>query len=120
MAKFFQSEIAAFDGDRNNFQNVKFKKNDFDNTTAAEGGSILEIIPVHYKNPPVIQFIAFVTGFTESFDVKYASEQPFGRTNPYYVWQGNNRTISLNFDIPSSGISNGLHNLNNLFVIILS
>jgi hypothetical protein len=120
MAKFFQSEIAAFDGDRNSFQNVKFKKNDFDSTSAAEGGSILEIIPVHYKNPPVIQFIAFVTSFAERFDVKFASEQPFGRTNPYYVWQSNDRSISLGFDVPSSGISNGLHNLNNLSWLLAS
>ena len=60
MPKFFQVEKAAYAGEKNTFSNVKFKKNDFDSSYAAEAGTILEIIPVHIKNPPVIQFIAYV------------------------------------------------------------
>ncbi len=44
MPKFFQAEIAAYDGQKNGFQNVKFKENDFQNSSAAEAGSILEFI----------------------------------------------------------------------------
>jgi hypothetical protein len=120
MPKFFQSEIAAYDGEKSGFQNVKFKKNDFRSSTAAEAGAVLEFIPVHYPNPPVIQFIAYITNLSENFDVQYAAEQPFGRTNPYYVWQNNNRTISLGFDLPASGISKGLDNLNNLSWLVSS
>ena len=120
MAKFFQSEIAAFDGDRNGFQNVKFKQNDFNSSTAAEGGTVLEFIPVHYKNPPVIQFIAYLDSFSDRYDTQYGEQQPFGRTNPYYIWQGNKRSIGISFAIPSSGISNGLHNLNNLSWLLSS
>ena len=120
MAKFFQSEIAAFDGDRSGFQNVKFKKNDFNSSTAAEGGAVLKFIPVHYKNPPVIQFIAFLDSLSDRYDTQYGEQQPFGRTNPYYIWQGNKRSIGISFAIPSSGISNGLHNLNNLSWLLSS
>ena len=67
MPKFFQSEIAAYAGDKSGFQNVKFKKRDFDNSTAAELGTILEIIPVHIKNPPVIQFIAYLDSLSGSY-----------------------------------------------------
>ena len=114
MAKFFETEIGAYDGEKQGFQNVKFKKNDFQNSSASETGTILEFIPVHYPNPPVIQFLAYITNLNERYDVKHASEQPFGRTNPYYIWQGNDRSISLGFDLPSSGIASGLDNLNNL------
>ena len=120
MTKFFQAEIAAHDGEKSKFQNVKFKKNDFQNSSAAEAGTILEFIPVHYPNPPVIQFISYITSLTEAYTTDHAQEQPFGRTNPYYIWKGNNRTISLSFDIPSSGISKGLDNLNNLSWLLAS
>ena len=58
MPKFFQSEIAAYNGAKTKFTNVKFKKGDFENSDAAAAGTLLEFIPVHVKNPPVIQFIA--------------------------------------------------------------
>ena len=48
MPKFFQSEIAAFDGEKSKFKNVEFKKHGFENSSAAESGAILEFIPVHY------------------------------------------------------------------------
>jgi hypothetical protein len=114
MPKFFQTEIAAYDGDKTGFQNVKFKKNDFRNSSAAEAGTVIEFIPVHIRNPPVIQFIAYITNLSERYGVRFATEQPFGRTNPYYIWQSNNRSINVAIDIPSSGISSGLDNLNSL------
>ena len=120
MPKFFQSEIAAYDGEKSTFQNVKFKKNDFQNSSAAEAGAVLEFIPIHYPNPPVIQFMAYVTNLSETYDVNTSKEQPLGRTNPYHIWQGNDRKISLGFDIPSSGIAKGLDNLNNLSWLLAS
>ncbi len=120
MPKFFQSETAAYGGDKNGFQNVKFKQGDLHNSPAAEAGSVLEIIPVHYPNPPVIQFIAYLANLDDRYNVKYTAEQPYGRTNPYHIWGGNDRSISVGLDIPSSGISNGLDNLNNLSWLLSS
>jgi len=114
MPKFFQSEIAAFDGDKAEFQNVKFKRNDLSNTSAAEAGGVLEIIPVHIRNPPVIQFVAYISSLTDRFGSDFSQQRPFGRTNPYYIWEGNNRELNLSIDIPASGISKALDNLNNL------
>jgi len=114
MPKFFQNELAAFNGEKTTFQNVKFKKGNFENSEAAEIGTLLEIIPVHIKNPPVIQFIAYIDTLTDSFNTEYTPEQPFGRTDPYYIWKGNKRNISLSWGIPSSSVSMGLNNLNNL------
>ena len=42
MPKFFQSEIAAYGGERNEFKNIKFKRNEFQSSAAAEAGTILE------------------------------------------------------------------------------
>jgi hypothetical protein len=120
MPKFFQSEIAAFDGDKAEFQNVKFKRNDFTNTSAAEGGGVLEFIPVHIRNPPVIQFVAYIESISDRFGANFSQESPFGRTNPFYIWEGNSREISLNVDIPASGISKALDNLNNLSWLLAS
>ena len=114
MPKFFQSEIAAYAGDKSGFQNVKFKKRDFDNSTAAELGTVLEIIPVHIKNPPVIQFIAYLDSLSDSIQSQQTPVQPFGRTDPYYMWKSNKRSIRVGFSIPSTSISKGLDNLNNL------
>ena len=114
MSKFFQSEIAAYGGDKQTFQNVRFKKGPLNNSSAAEAGTILEIIPVHIKNPPVIQFIAYVESLSDTYNTQYSSEQPFGRTNPYYVWKGNKRSIGVSWAIPSSSTATALNNLNNL------
>ena len=120
MPKFFQSEIAAYDGDRQGFQNVKFKKGSLQNSSAAQGGGVLEIIPVHIKNPPVIQFMAYITQLNERYSAKFTPEQPFGRTNPYYLWQANDRSITIGIDLPSSGISSAFNNLNNLSWLLAS
>ena len=114
MPKFFQSEIAAYAGEKSSFKNVEFKNRDFENSTAAELGTVLEIIPVHIKNPPVIQFIAYLDGLSDSIQSQQTPVQPFGRTDPYYMWKSNKRSIRVSFSIPSTSISKGLDNLNNL------
>jgi hypothetical protein len=114
MPKFFQSEIAALSGEKSTFQNVKFKKTDFGNSSGAETGTILEIIPVHIKNPPVIQFISYLDNISDKFSPNFTSVQPFGRPDPYHVWKSNTRSITVGFTIPSSSVTSGLDNLNNL------
>ena len=114
MPKFFQSEIAAYGGERTSFKNVDFKKNSLENTDAATAGTVLEFIPIHIKNPPVIQFIAYLKSFTDDFNVQFNSEQPFGRTDPYYMWKNNSRAVNITWDVPSSSVSMGLNNMNNL------
>ena len=114
MPKFFQYELAAHAGDKQTFQNVKFKKDNFDNSAGAESGALIEIIPVHIKNPPVIQFIAYIDKIDDKFTVDYTTEQPFGRSDPYHIWKANKRDITLNLAVPSPSISKGLDNLNNL------
>ena len=114
MPKFFQAEKAAYAGEKDSFQNVKFKKGNLESSAAAVAGTVLEIIPVHIKNPPVIQFIAYLDSISDSFNSQQTAVQPFGRTDPYYMWKSNKRSIRVAFSIPSSSVSIGLENLNNL------
>ena len=114
MTKFFVNELAAYAGDKTNLRNVEFKKRNFENTAGAEAGTLLEIIPVHIKNPPVIQFIAYLDNLSDNFNVEYEGKRPFGRTNSYYIWKGNDRSITLGFSIPSTSVRTALDNLNNL------
>ena len=114
MTKFFQNEIAAYGGDKNGLRNVKFKKRNFENTAGAEAGTLLEIIPLHIKNPPVIQFIAYLNNLDDNFNLKTQPKTPYGRTEPYYIWQGNDRTINLGVSIPNSSADVALDNLNNM------
>ena len=114
MSKFFQAEIAAHGGEKNTFKNVDFKKNNFDNTSAAVQGTVLEFIPIHIKNPPVIQFMAYIESMSDKFGSSYTSEQPFGRTDPIYVWKSNKRDITVNWVLPSSSTAMALNNMNNL------
>jgi len=114
MARFFQYEIAAHAGQRDRFKNLEFKKGNFENSLGARQGTLLEIIPVHVKNPPVIKFISFITALSDNYAPEYSQQQPFGRPDPYYIWKSSRRSISLTWSIPSSSETNALDNMNNL------
>mgnify|MGYP003116744401 FL=1 len=114
MPKFFQVEKAAFAGEKDTFKNVKFKKRNLENSYAAEAGTILEIIPVHIRNPPVIQFIAYIASISDTVSTEHTLQQPFGRPDPYYIWKSNHRTITVDFTVPASSIAMALNNLNNI------
>ena len=116
MPKFFQYELAGFNGEQpdQGFSNVKFKDGDFESSAAAADGALLEIIPVHIKNPPVIQFLAFLDNIKDEIKQDTSEETAFGRTSPYYIWKGSRRNINISLNIPSTSIASGLNNLNNL------
>ena len=120
MPKFFQNELAAYGGEKQTLQNVKFKKRTLANSSPAEAGTLLEIIPLHIKNPPVIQFIAYIETFSDKFSVNYSSEQPFGRPDPYYIWKNNKRSITINWALPAGSKAMALDNLNNLSWLLAS
>jgi len=113
MTKFFQNEIAAYSNEKDRLKNVEFVR-DFQNSVGAERGTLLEIIPVHIRNPPKIQFMAFLESLSDRFNPSYSKEQPFGRIDPYYVWKSADRSISVTLNIPSSSPQKALDNFNNL------
>ena len=59
MSRFFQKEeIVAHAGEKTQFKNVDFTEGDFlENSPGAAAGTLLEILPVHIKNPPIIVWL---------------------------------------------------------------
>ena len=102
--------------------NVKFKKqNDgFTPSSQAQKGAVIEFIPMHFKNTPVIKFIAFIDDIKDNIKQDFTPQQPFGRTDPIQIWKSSSRDISLNFKILSSDEEMALRNLNNLSWLIAS
>ena len=106
----------------NQLGNVKFKKQNegFDSSTQANQGTVIEFIPVHFKNTPVITFIAFLDDIKDNVKQTFTPQQPFGRTDPIQVWKGASRDISLSFKIVSSDEEVALRNINNLSWLMAS
>ena len=80
----------------------------------ASRGTLLEIIPMHIKNPPRITFMAFLGEFTDSFSPEFESPKIYGRSDSYHVWKASPRSIGLSWTIPSSGKNMALRNLANI------
>ena len=102
--------------------NVPFKKagEGYTSSKQANQGSVIEFIPMHFKNTPVISFIAFLDDIKDDVRQDFHPVHPFGRTDPIQVWKGSKRTINLNFNIPSSDEEMALRNINNLSWLLAS
>ena len=116
----FPSDIGLLG--ENKLGNVKFKKSGEGYTSSKEAnqGSVIEFIPMHYKNTPVIKFIAFLDDIKDSIKQTFQPEQPFGRLDPIQVWKASSREISVTFNIPSSSEEMALRNVNNLSWLVAS
>ena len=106
----------------NHLTNVKFKKQNegYTSSSQANKGSVIEFIPMHYKNSPVISFIAFLDDIKDNIKQDFSPQQPFGRTDPIQIWKSSSRSISLSFKIVSSSDEMALRNLNNLAWLMAS
>ena len=58
-----------------------------------------------------VQFPAFLTDFSQTFDATWNTEEVFGRMDPIATYQGTKRTMSLGFDIPSGNKAEAKNNL---------
>tara|TARA_B100000131_G_scaffold90220_1_gene86935 strand:- start:26323 stop:27171 length:849 start_codon:yes stop_codon:yes gene_type:complete len=120
MSKFFANERAALGKAAS--VNAEFKKDNaaFGSSPEAQTGTVLEFIPVHVRNAPVITFMAFIKSMSDNFRHDHQPEQPFGRPDPYHIWQKSERTISISWTVPSTSKESALRNLNNLNLLIAS
>tara|TARA_R110002020_G_scaffold388980_1_gene599636 strand:+ start:755 stop:1645 length:891 start_codon:yes stop_codon:yes gene_type:complete len=106
----------------NHFANVPFKgpNQGFTPSREAQEGSKIEFIPIHYKNAPVISFIAYMKNIKDTIDQKVNEQAVFGRPDPIRIWKSSGRKITLGLDIPSSSEEMALRNLNNLNWLLAS
>ena len=65
----------------------------------AEAGGILEFYS--FIMDSTIQFEAFITGYSDSFNSNWQGENVYGRMDPIYTFQNTQRTMSLAFTIPN-------------------
>jgi hypothetical protein len=59
----------------------------------------------------LLQFPAFLTDFSQTFDAKWNTEEVFGRMDPIATYQGTKRTMSLGFDLPAGSTDEAKKNL---------
>ena len=65
----------------------------------------------HVPSGQEVFFKAFITSFNESYNCDWAVEPVFGRTDPIYLFKGNQRQISLNFQVPAASEGEAYENL---------
>ena len=103
-------------------RNVPIKSQDagYGSSRQANQGAVIEFIPMHIKNTPVISFIAYLQEIKDNIKQEFTPSQPFGRTDPIQIWKSSVRTINLNFSIVSSDEEMALRNLNHLNWLVAS
>ena len=62
-------------------------------------------------NNKVVEFPAFLTDFSQTFDATWNTEDVFGRMDPIATYQGTKRTMSLGFDVPAGSLTAAEGNL---------
>ena len=67
---------------------------------------------LHVATGTRVEFPAFITEFSDTFNVSWGSEMIFGRMDPIKPYQGTTRSISLAFDILSNDIEMAKDNMN--------
>ena len=58
-----------------------------------------------------VEFPAFLTDFSQTFDATWNTEDVFGRMDPIATYQGTKRTMSLGFDLPAGSLEAAKTNL---------
>ena len=58
-----------------------------------------------------VEFPAFLTDFSQTFDATWNTEDVFGRMDPIATYQGTKRTMTLAFDVPAGSLDGAIYNL---------
>tara|TARA_R110000765_G_scaffold8439_1_gene27208 strand:- start:1835 stop:2794 length:960 start_codon:yes stop_codon:yes gene_type:complete len=66
---------------------------------------------MHVPTGATVYFMAFVTDYSDSFDTQWTDEKVYGRMDPVMTFQGTSRKISIGWDIPADGPTQGFQNL---------
>lgn len=65
-----------------------------------------------------IDFPAFITQFSDNYNVGWGGTQVFGRVDPVKNYQSTSRTISISFDILSESKEDAIKNFENFEILI--
>ena len=64
-----------------------------------------------------VEFPAFVTDFSQTFESNWSQEEVYGRNDPIATFQGTKRTISISFSLPAGKPAEAAQNLNKCRVL---
>ncbi len=65
----------------------------------------------HVPSSKTVSFKAFLTSMSDSFQSNYNQEAVYGRMDPFQIFQGTQRNISLTWQIPSYSNAEAMENL---------
>ena len=58
-----------------------------------------------------VDFMAFLTSFTQTFNSTWTSEQVYGRNDPIANFQGTQRSVSLGWELPAANLEEAKKNM---------
>jgi len=64
-----------------------------------------------------VSFPAFITQFSDNYNVGWGGDQPFGRTDPVKNYQNTTRQISISFDILGESRDHAIENFKSLEIL---
>jgi len=73
---------------------------------------------LHVATGKRVEFPAFITEYSDSFQVGWGNETIFGRMDPIKPYQGTTRTISLGFDVVAPSLEQAKKNMNNYSTLV--
>jgi len=76
---------------------------------AAAGSHVLWFTGVQCQRKE--KFLAFLTSFTQGITSTWNTEPVYGRVDPIATFQGNQRTISISWDVPAGSLEDAKGNL---------
>ena len=72
---------------------------------------------IHFRSAVVplnVSFPAFITQFSDNYNVGWGGEQPFGRTDPVKNYQSTTRQIQISMDVISESRNQAIENFKNI------
>lgn len=73
---------------------------------------------LHVATGVRVEFPAFITDYSDSFQVGWGTENIFGRTDPIKPYQGTTRTISIGFDVVAPSVEQARKNMDNYSTLV--
>ena len=73
---------------------------------------------LHVATGTRVEFPAFITQFSDSYQVNWGTETIFGRMDPVKPYQGTTRNISLGFDVLAYNLKDARKNMDNYSKLI--
>jgi len=76
------------------------------------------VVIKHVATGTSVSFAAFLTEYTDNYQVQWGNEQVFGRNDPIKPYQSTTRQMQIGFDVLSHNFENAKENLNKFQTLV--